>query len=70
MIEGTWRGFAGLRTQPDAGVQRRRQQMIDHVEALLAPRIVHRGDVGEADEAAAGIVAQEFDDIDDLSRFN
>ena len=40
--------------------------MIDHVEALFAARIVHRCHVDDADETAAGIVAQEFDDIDDL----
>ena len=40
--------------------------MIDHVEALLAAGIVDRGDIGEVDEAAAGIVAQESHDFDDL----
>ena len=38
---------------------RRRQQMIDDVEALLARRPVDRRDVDEADELAARIVAQE-----------
>src|SRR6266446_46877 len=56
----------GFRAQADAGVQRRRQQVIDHVEALLALGIVHRGHIDEADEAAIGIVAQETHDVDDL----
>ena len=64
------RGLVGYRAQADARVQRRRQQMIDHVEALFAAGIVDRGDVGEVDEAASGIVAQEFDDFDDLARID
>src|SRR5256886_13369731 len=56
----------GFRAEADAGVQRRRQQVIDDVEALLALGIVHRGHIDEADEAATGIVAQETHDIDDL----
>ncbi len=66
MIDGTCVVSSGCGAQPDARVQRRRQQVIDHVEALLAAGIVHRGDIGEVDEAAAGIVAQEAHDIDDL----
>ena len=66
MIEGTCVVSPASARRPDARVQGRRQQMIDHVEALLAAGIVHRRDVGEADEAAAGIVAQEAHDIDDL----
>ena len=46
----------------------RRQQMIDDVEALLARRPVDRGDVDEADELAARIVAQEGHDLDDVAR--
>src|ERR1700688_4880485 len=49
----------GCRAQADARVQRRRQQMVDHVEALLAAGIIYRGHIDEADETAAGIVAQE-----------
>ena len=41
--------------------------MIDDVESLLAPGIIDRRHVDEADEAAAGIVAQEAHDIDDLA---
>src|ERR1700704_69485 len=58
-------GLIGFGTQPDARVQRWRQKMIDHVEAPLAAGIIHCRHVDEADEAAAGIVAQEFYDIDD-----
>ena len=68
MIEGTWVVSSACGAQPDAFVQGRRQQVIDHVEALFAAGIVHRRDVDETDEAAAGIVAQEFYDIDDLAR--
>ena len=39
--------------------------MIDHVEALLAAGIVHRRHIGQVDEAAGGIVAQETHDVDD-----
>ena len=52
-------GLVGRHAQADARVQRRRQQMIDHVEALLAAGIVHRGHIGQVDEAASRIVAQE-----------
>src|SRR5713226_1928798 len=54
----------GFRAQADAGVQRWRQQVIDHVEALLAPGVIHRSHIDKADEAATGIVAQETHDID------
>jgi hypothetical protein len=60
------RGLVGLGTNADAGVQRRRQQVIDDVKTLLAAGIVHRGDVGEVDKAAGLVVAQIFGDLDDL----
>ena len=40
------------------------------VEALLAGRIVHCGDIGEVDEAAGRVVAQIFGDLDDLLRLH
>ena len=33
--------------------------MIDHVEALLAARVIHGGGVDDADELAGGVVAQK-----------
>ena len=68
MIEGTRRVLAGLDLDPDAVVLGRRQQMIDHVEAPLARRPVDRGDVDEAEELAALVVAQEGHDLDDVAR--
>ena len=40
--------------------------MIDHVEAPLAARPVDGGDVDEAPELAALVVAQERDDLHDV----
>ena len=40
--------------------------MADHVEPLLAAGIIHRRDVDDADETTGGIIAQEFDDLDDF----
>ena len=44
------RRLVGLDLDADAHVLGRRQQMIDDVEALLARRLVDRGDIDEADE--------------------
>ena len=66
MIRGPLRSLVGFGAQTDARIQRRRQQVVDHVEALLAAGIIHRGDIGQIDEAAARIVAQEADDVDNL----
>src|SRR6516165_2131619 len=52
-----------LHAQPNTCVQRRREEVIDHVETLLASGIVDRGHVGDVDKAASGVVAQEFHDI-------
>ncbi|MEY9607352.1 hypothetical protein ABIF21_000226 [Bradyrhizobium elkanii] len=70
MIDGTWRGLVGLPAQTDARVQRRRQQMVDDVETLLAARIVDRGHVGDVDEAAAGIVTQKPGDVHDSANLD
>jgi hypothetical protein len=40
--------------------------MIDHIEAALALRPVDRGDVDDAPELAALVIAQEFHDLDDV----
>ena len=45
-----------------------RQEVIDDVEALFARRPVDRGDVDEAHELAARVVAQEGHDLDDVAR--
>ena len=42
--------------------------MIDDVETPLARRPVDRGDVDEAVELAALVIAQERDDLDDVAR--
>ncbi len=47
-------------------VQVRRQQMVDHVETLLAARIIDACDIEERDEAALWIVAKERHDAQDL----
>src|SRR5450631_1844189 len=57
-------GLVGLGAQADARIQRWRQKVIDHLKALGAAGIIHRGHVDQADKAAAGIVAQEFYDVD------
>src|SRR5205814_62803 len=44
----------------------RRQEMIDNVEAALAAWPVDRGDVDEAPELAALVVAQKPDDLHDV----
>ena len=48
MIDGTGVVLVGLDLQADALVLVRRQQVVDHVEALLALRIVDAADVDEA----------------------
>ncbi len=62
---GHLRGLVGFGTQANARIQRRRQQMIDHVEPFLAAGIVDRRHVGQVDEAAGWVVAEIADDIDD-----
>ena len=59
MIEGTGLVLADLDLHADALVLVRRQQMIDDVEAALAAGPVDRGDVDEAHELAALVVAQD-----------
>ncbi len=44
--------------------------MIDDVEPLFAAGIIDCRNVDDVDEAAGGIVAQEFDDFDNLLGLN
>ena len=62
---GNRRRLVGRDLDPDAPIQLGRQQLIDDLEALLALGIVDAADVGEADELALGIVAQERQRLDD-----
>ena len=66
MTDGTGVSSSVSDLHADAAVLVGRQQVIDHVEALLALGIVDAADVDEADEAAFGIVAQEGQHADDL----
>lgn len=59
MVSSAW-------ARPDPRVQRRRQEVIDHVETLLTIGIVHRRDVSDVDETAVRIVAEVLDHLDDL----
>src|SRR2546425_822494 len=45
-----------------------REEMIDHVEAALAPRPIDRGDVDDAPELTALVIAQKDRDLDDVAR--
>src|SRR5437588_12459904 len=54
-----------LRLHADAQILLGRQEMIDNVEAALAAWPVDRGDVNEAPELAALVVAQKWDDLQD-----
>src|SRR5262249_55540553 len=56
----------GLDLDADADVPGGRKEMIDDVEPLLARRPVDRRDVGDVDETAALVVAQEGRDPDDV----
>src|SRR5258706_4115008 len=58
--------LTGCGAQADTRVQRRRQQVIDHIKTLLAPGIIHRRHIDQADEAADEIVAKKPHDLDDL----
>ena len=51
---------------PDACVLRRAQQVVDHVETLLAFGVVDPADVDESHEAAGRIVTQELQHAPDL----
>src|SRR5229473_200952 len=53
---------------PDALVLLGREEMIDHVEAALTPRPIDRGDIDNAPELTAFIVAQKGHDLDDVAR--
>src|SRR5205807_7058745 len=55
-----------LRLHADAQILLGRQEMIDNVEAALAAWPVDRGDVNEAPELAALVVAQKCDDLHDV----
>src|SRR4051812_35149601 len=58
--------LAKLSLHSHALINARRQEMVDDVEALLAPGPIDRGDVDNAAEQAAGIVTQESCDLDDV----
>src|SRR5438128_1048741 len=45
-----------------------REEMIDHVEAPLAPRPIDCGDIDDAAELTAIVVAQESRDVHDVAR--
>ena len=49
------------------GVMAQREQVVDHVEALLAGRIVGAADVDEAAEGAGRVVAQVGQRVDDVA---
>ncbi len=66
MIERDRRRLVGLDFHSHAHVMLGRKQVIDHVETPLAARPVDRGDVDDAPEQAARIVAQEAHDRDDV----
>ena len=51
------RALVGFGAQANARVQRRRQEMVDHVEPLLALGMIHRRHVGKVDKAERRIVA-------------
>src|SRR5262249_57974568 len=61
------RRLADLDLHPDAQVLFGREEMIDHVEAPFAPRPVDRGDVDDAPELAAFVVAQEGGNLHDVT---
>src|SRR5262245_62334817 len=61
------RRLVDLDLYSDALVLLGREEMIDDVEAPLAPRPVDRGDVDDAPELAALVVAQEGGDLDDVA---
>src|SRR3954451_1979543 len=60
--------LVGFGAQPNARVQGRRKQVIDHVETFLATWIIHSRHIGQTDEAAIGIIAQVAHDLDDFFR--
>src|SRR5262249_54519425 len=62
------RRLADLDLHPDAQVLPGRKQVIDDVEAALAPRPVDGGDVDKAPELATLVVAQEGRDLHDVVR--
>ena len=64
---GDRRLLIDLELHPDAQVLLGREQMIDNVEAPLAPRPVDRRDVEQAHELAALVVAQEGCDLHDVA---
>src|SRR3954452_1558375 len=57
-----------LELHPDAQVQLGREQMVDDVEAALAPGPVDRRDVEQAQELAALVVAQEGRELHNVAR--
>ena len=62
------RRLVGLDAHADAVVQPGAQQVIDHIEALLALGVIDAANVDQAAEAALRIVAQEFDDVGTIAR--
>src|SRR5262249_46158187 len=63
---GYARAVAGdARLQAQALVVRCRVQMIDELEALGVPDVIHRRDIEREIEAQGGIVAHEAGDVDD-----
>src|SRR5262245_28776190 len=64
---GDRRRLVDLGLHPHAQVLLGREEMIDDVEAPLAARPVHRGDVDDAPELAALVVTQETDDFGDVA---
>src|SRR5262249_59415923 len=61
------RRLVDLDLNPDALVLLGREEMIDDVEAPLAPRPVDRGDVDDAPELAAFVVAQKGGNFHDVA---